>query len=319
MKKTEWGLASTLILLLLALGGQSTSAQSERSLYFPETGHWVRDEFLTYYESISEAAMLFGAPITEAYFDSDTGTRIQYFEKARLVLDPSAPPELRVRQTPLGQHIYARGLGPSLTPNSSNCREFSLGPEPGFQVCYAFLDFFNAHGGLVQFGYPLSNFEIHGERVVQYFQNARFEWHPELSARHRVVIGNLGREYFRSMGEDPSLLSPIIENNLPKTILSLIVRAFVDQAVMPLRGGQTLSVIVQDQNLQPVPDAEVSFTLVLPSGVTEEYHMPVTDEYGVTRMSFPVEAQAHGVAEIIVNVDYGGMQTNSRGSFRIWW
>lgn len=319
MNKIWWGSTSALILLLLALGGQSTSAQSERSLYFPETGHWVRDEFLTYYESVLDAAILFGAPITEAYLDPDTGRRIQYFEKARLVFDPSAPLELRVRQTPLGQQIYAPGDEPSFTPNSSNCRGFSLGPEPSFQVCYAFLDFFNAHGGLAQFGHPLSNFEIHGDRVVQYFQNARFEWHPELSPRQRVVTGNLGWEYFRSVGEDALLLPPVIENNLPRTILSLSVRSFVDQAVMPFRGGQTLSVIVQDQNLQPVPDAEVSFTLVLPSGMTEEYYMPVTDEHGLTRTSFRVEAQSHGVAEIVVHVNYDGMEEDSRGSFRIWW
>lgn len=319
MKKISWGLTPALIMLLLALEGQSTSAQSERSLYFPETGHWVRDEFLTYYESISDATILFGAPITEAYFEPDTGRRIQYFEKARLVLDPSAPPELRVRQFPVGQHIYALGGGPSFTPNSSNCREFSLGPEPSFQVCYAFLDFFNAHGGLAQFGYPLSNFEIHGDRVVQYFQNARLEWHPELPAKQRVVTGNLGWEYFRIVGEDPDLLPPVVENNLPRTILNLKVHAFVDQAVIPFQGQQTLSVIVQDQNLQPISDAEVGITLIMPSGMTEEYPMPVTDEDGLTMVSFPVEAQSHGVAEIIVNVSYDDMQAKSRGSFRIWW
>lgn len=319
MKKIWWGLISALILLLLALVGQSTSAQSERSLYFPETGHWVKDEFLTYYESVTDADILFGDPITEAFPEPDTGRRIQYFEKARLVFDPSAPPELRVKQTPVGQDIYLPGEAPSFTPNSSNCREFSLAPESNYQVCYAFLDFFEAHGGLAQLGYPLSNFEIEGDRVVQYFQNARFEWHPELPAGHGTVVGNLGWEYFRKFEENPALLSPVIDNNLPRTIMALRVHAFVEQAVMPFNGEQTLSVIVQDQYLQPVSDAEVSFTLILPSGLTEEYRMPVTDGDGITQKPFHVLAQNDGVAEIIVTVSYDDIEAGSRSSFRIWW
>ncbi len=315
----RWGLISVLILFLLTLGGHTSSAQSERALYFPESGHWVRGEFLTYYESGADSAILYGAPITDSFSESGTGRKIQYFQKARLVLDPFAPPELRVKQTPLGQELYEAGDGPSFTPNSSDCREFSLDPEHIYRVCYAFLDFFETHGGLAQFGYPISNFEIHNNRVIQFFQNARFEWHPELSTRQHVILGNLGLEYFRKIGEDPSLLAPNTNHNLPRTILYLQVRAFVGEAITPFRGTQNLYVIVQDQNLWPISNADVNFTLIMPSGRTEQFFMPATNENGVTKMEFDINAQSHGVAELLVFVNYDDFEAKSRSSFRIWW
>lgn len=319
MTTTQRGLLTLLIVFLLTPGGRKTPAQSEIGLYFPETGHWVKGDFLSYYESVSDANMLFGAPITEAFKEAGTGRKIQYFQKAQLILDPSAPIELRVKQSPLGQELYEAGEAPSFTPGSPDCREFSFTPSQSYRVCYAFRDFFEEHGGLAQFGYPISNFEIHHRRVVQYFQNARFEWHPELPKDQHVLLGDLGLEYFRSNKEDPALLSPQINNNLPRIILSLKVNAFVDQAVMPLRGEQTLYVIVQDQHLQPISGANVDFTLVMPSGNASQFDMPATNEHGVTRMKFRVDARSHGLAEILVDVEFDDLQANTGSSFRIWW
>lgn len=319
MKTSQRGLLTLLIALLLTLGGQTTTAQSEIGIYFPETGHWIRGDFFNYYESVSDANTLFGAPITEAFKEADSGRRIQYFQKAQLIFDPSAPIELRVKQAPLGQELYKAGEAPSIMPGSPDCREFSFTPGQSYRVCYAFRDFFEAHGGLAQFGYPISNFEIHHRRVVQYFQNARFEWHPELPRDQQVLLGDLGLEYFHSKNEDQALLAPQINNNLPRIILSLNVSAFVDHAVMPLRGEQTLYVIVRDQHLQPISGANVDFTLVMPSGNTSQFYMPPTNEHGVTRMSFKVDARSHGLAEILVYVEFDDLEATTASSFRIWW
>ena len=319
MTTTQRGLLILLIVFLLTLGGRTTPAQSELGLYFPETGHWVRGDFLSYYKSVSDANMLFGAPVTEAFKEADSGRTIQYFQKAQLILDASAPKELRVKQSPLGQELYEAGEAPSFAPGSPDCREFSFTAGQSYRVCYAFRDFFEAHGGLAQFGYPISNFEIHHRRVVQYFQNARFEWHPELPRGQHVLLGDLGLEYFHSNNEDPALLSPQINNNLPRIILSLKVNAFVDQPVMPLRGEQTLYVIVQDQHLQPISGANVDFTLVMPSGNASQFYMPATNEHGVTKMGFRVDARSHGLAEILVYVEFDDLQAETGSSFRIWW
>lgn len=318
MTRIRWGLIFLFIILLLSLDGQSSHAQSERALFFPETGHWVTGEFLSAYENSDDPALLLGFPITDDFTDPKTGQKRQYFQKALLVLNPNAPTEARIQQVLLGQLLYEPGKAPTYNPSASACRDF---PDTGYQyrVCYAFLDFFEAHGGVAQFGYPISNFEIHDGWLVQYFQKARFEWHPELQAGQHILLGNLGVEYFRKAGEDPQRLTPNVNNNLPISILSLNVRPSVGQAVMPFRGEQTLYVIVQDQNLQPVPNAEVSFTVLLPSGETIQDFMQPTNANGVTDKKFKVNTHSIGVAEITVLVNYDDLQEHSRTAFRIWW
>ncbi len=75
-------------------------------------------------------------------------------------------------------------------------------PDPGrryfeetqFWVSGDFLAFFDAHGGLEIFGYPISApFNDRGV-LTQYFQNARMEWHPENPEAYRVQLGLLGDE-----------------------------------------------------------------------------------------------------------------------------
>jgi hypothetical protein len=57
------------------------------------------------------------------------------------------------------------------------------------------LKYWQSHGGLDLFGYPISE-EIYGENgwpyAVQYFQRARFEYHPELPDPYQVSLGLLG-------------------------------------------------------------------------------------------------------------------------------
>lgn len=60
-----------------------------------------------------------------------------------------------------------------------------------------FLEFWREHGGLLVFGYPISEEIIEDGRVVQYFEHARFEYHPELAAEGSPVqLSLLGRELF---------------------------------------------------------------------------------------------------------------------------
>lgn len=50
-------------------------------------------------------------------------------------------------------------------------------------------------GGLAIFGYPISEEFVEGDLVVQYFERARFEWHPGAwPERYDVLLGRLGVE-----------------------------------------------------------------------------------------------------------------------------
>jgi hypothetical protein len=65
-------------------------------------------------------------------------------------------------------------------------------PETGHNVCDQFLDFFEAHGGIEIFGYPITEWFVENGRLVQYFQRTRMEHHPELPPRYEVQLGLLG-------------------------------------------------------------------------------------------------------------------------------
>jgi hypothetical protein len=311
-----WGRLIWFLTLALVLSIHPVLAQSEAERYFPETGHWVTGEFLTAYEKAPAPHDLYGNPITDAFPEKNSERVIQYFEKARFVLDPQSPPDLRIQLSPLGELLPTPGTATTHSPTARACRHF---PETGFSVCYAFLDFFNSNGQVAQFGYPISDFKIHDGRIVQYFQRARFEWHPELSPGQRVTLGDLGAEYFAYAGENPLLLLPTITDNIPQTILSLRVYAFTSRAVMPLQGEQTLFVAILDQNLRPVSNAQVSVSVRVPGRDPVEYSLSPTDKNGLTRLSFPIIAENQGVAEILVKAVFEAFQQQTLTSFRIWW
>ena len=114
--------------------------------------------------------------------------------------------------------LMATAFGQGPTPVSaqvssdSTCQTF---PETGFKVCGRFLDYWNSHGGLAQQGLPISNEfdetnpappagdgQVHR---VQYFQRARFEYHPENQAPYDVLLGLLGSEqYAAKYGPTPT-------------------------------------------------------------------------------------------------------------------
>lgn len=96
-------------------------AQSENALYFQETGHWVTGEFLDFFARATEPTTIFGPPITEAFPAPHSDRLVQYFKKARLVLDPANPGPLRVRQTPLGFLLQKHGEPLSNRPGISPC------------------------------------------------------------------------------------------------------------------------------------------------------------------------------------------------------
>jgi len=203
-------------------------------------------------------------------------------------------------------------------PNFPACRYFS---ETGKKVCYEFLDFFNHHGGVAQFGYPISNFELQEGRIVQYFQRARFEWHPEKAYGQKVTLTDLGRRYFEFIGEDPAYLDSNSGGNFPRQPLDLRVHAFGKHTTIPLTGGkQVLYVIARDHNMDPLPGANVAFALQLPGEKPVNYIMSATNDLGVSISEpFPIKAATPGGAEIVITVTYKDLTKTTRTSFQIWW
>jgi hypothetical protein len=313
----------TLVMLLIgSLSWHPSYAQQVKEKFFPETGHTVSGDFWRYYQSIPEAYLLFGPPITNAFQDRTSKDFVQYFERARFKLDPEAPVELRVKISPLGDLLYQPGREITAPISFPACQYF---PETNKQVCYDFLDYFNAHGGVAIFGYPKSNLEFHNGRMAQYFQRSRFEWYPENPTGQQVKLANVGSEYFVVHGENPIRLRPDLDSTIFQTILQLQVNAFPERSVTSVAGEQTVYVIVLDQNSQPVANADVSLRIHLPSGQEGSYQALPTDEKGVTHYKFTFKSRLQGIAEIFATVTYPGagepdsLEQNAATSFRIWW
>ncbi|MBS1250684.1 MAG: hypothetical protein MAG431_02279 [Chloroflexi bacterium] len=302
-----------IIVLVLGIGASGAHAQTGESRYFPETGHWVEGEFLIKYEGTKDAELVYGNPTTERFLDSVNGIDVQYFERARFELHPNQFP--LVQLTPLGELMYEPGNAFSPPPTTQACKRFK---SDGPQVCLDFLEFFEAHGGVAQFGYPISTFEMRNERIVQYFQRARFEWHPENSPGQQVVLSNLGLSYFLFRGESLEFLKP--SDFIPQMATSALkLHAFPQKPLLPTSGHQTFYIIVKDQYSQPVAGAAVTGLVILPDGQELPLPRQTSNEKGLVITS-PILISTHdtGVAEVIIHVEFNGIEKQTGTSFHIW-
>jgi len=298
--------------LLAANAGLAYAQDGSTSKYFQETGHNVSGEFWKYYQSVPNATLVFGYPLTEEFEEAKSKRRVQYFTRARFELHSEQPAGQRVRLTPLGSLIYVPGQGVDMfTP--MGCRAFSN----GYSVCFAFLDFFDKQGGQAVFGLPISTFQFLDGRIVQYFEHARFDWYPEYSEGQKVVLADLGRVYFDVAKEDPNLLKAAQYNGIID-VLDLKTRAFVWKAVTQANDRQAVYVVVQNQNLSPVLNATVILTVYWSKGSPQRIEL-ATDQNGVVVVPFAVQDQVYGsLITVSVQVEYQGMKNNAITSFRIW-
>jgi hypothetical protein len=290
-------------------------AQTSSTRYFNETGHNVSGEFLIFYESNPNATFLYGYPITEQFVSKD-GKTVQYFQRARFEYVAEMPAGQRVQLTLLGRQTYI-SAGALNVENPFACR---LYVETGFSVCFAFLEFFDQYGGVTQFGYPISGFEYHENKLVQYFEKARLEWQPWMLEGQRVAVSDLGRIYFDRLGEDPALLAPASPlDNAPIIVTSLQVRAFAWKAVTLASDNQLFFVIVQDQNGAPVANANCTAVVHWPNGVNDSTII-ATNTTGIGIISLQFENQPYGsLIYVDVNCSLNSLSGITTTSFRIWY
>ncbi|MBN1260060.1 MAG: hypothetical protein JXB35_05200 [Anaerolineae bacterium] len=108
-------------------------------------------------------------------------------------------------------------------------------PETGHGVSGEFLTYFNLHGGLEIFGYPITEPFVDRGVPVQYFQNARFEAHPNNPAAYRVQLGLLADELrYRQPAASPPSPPSAYRHFFPETG-HIVSFAFLD--FFKSRGG----------------------------------------------------------------------------------
>jgi hypothetical protein len=195
------------------ISGDFTIAGSSgaSSRYFPETGFTVSGRFLAYWETNGGLA-LNGYPISEEReetLEDGQSYRVQYFERVRLEYHPENQPPNDVL---LGQ--FGRRIHPADPPAEQIVGALYFS-ETGHNLSDITADrhtvvnfgrYWENNGGLRQFGYPIT--EIFPERLedghvylVQYFERARFEYHPEYAGTtYEVLLGQFGRRILAESG-----------------------------------------------------------------------------------------------------------------------
>lgn len=189
-------IAALLAVILSQVGLPAAGAATPSAVYFPVTGHTVSGPFLTFWQTQGGLA-IFGYPLTDAI--QGHGQTVQYFERARFELHPEyAGTPYEVELSLLGREAVAGRTDPAFTPYPAS----SAAPPTadrvyfaatGHYLAYGFKQYWEAHGGLAVFGYPISEEFTENGYTVQYFERARFEYHPEFKGTpYEVELGRLG-------------------------------------------------------------------------------------------------------------------------------
>jgi hypothetical protein len=307
-------LSLLLTVCLLSVSWATVNAQAPDNKYFSETGHNVQGDFLKFYNDHPNALILYGYPITEE-FPSKDGKTVQYFQRARFELRADLPEGQRVQLTALGRETFV-STGDLQVNNSFACRLYA---QTGHAVCFEFLEFFDQYGGAEQFGYPISGFEYHENKLVQYFEKGRLEWQPWKLEGQRVVNTDLGRLYFDKLGEDPGLIPAVKPlDNTTSSVVKINVRAFMLKAVTLASDNQLIFVVVQDQNLLPMANANCTAAILWPDGHSQSVSL-TTNASGIGLIPLSFNAQPQGsVIYADVACTSHGLDGGTASSFRIW-
>ncbi len=168
---------------------------------FAESGHCVAGRFLARWLAYGGRARN-GYPLSGEFrqtLEDGRGYTVQYFERVRLEWHPEqASPFEQVQLGQFGRRIYQERNGYPAAPPVPQAGPI-YAPETGHNISGAFLDAWQGGGGLSQFGRPLTEpfpEALEDGRVyhVQYFERARFEFHPENADPYRVLLGQFGRQ-----------------------------------------------------------------------------------------------------------------------------
>ncbi len=176
-------------------------ASTQDRTYFPATGHTLAYGFKQFWESNGGLAA-FGYPISEEFSEQDSATgqtyTVQYFERYRFEYHPEfsgTPWEVSLGL--LGEQIAPQTYPTAPPPPDASIRYFSATQHT---LSGAFRMYWETNGGIAKFGYPTSEPFEQGGTLVQYFERARFEFHPDLPSGSHVLLSRLGVQLARERG-----------------------------------------------------------------------------------------------------------------------
>jgi hypothetical protein len=172
-------------------GPTATNAQN---WYFAVTSHTLNDDlgFLTYWLGHGSVTVL-GFPLSEVYTDADTHYQSQYFERGVLEYHPENPDPYKVELRSLGRELGQ--VQASISPGQAPSAGSTFYAATGHWLDGRFASFWQSNGGLMQFGYPITEPQVQADgTVVQWFERARFEYSLTVTGYPQVKLGLVGHE-----------------------------------------------------------------------------------------------------------------------------
>ncbi len=165
----------------------------------PETGKCVQGQFLAYWQAHGGLAIN-GYPLSDErieILDDGKPYIVQYFERVRMEYHPENKSPHDVLLGQFGRIVYVSRTGRGTDPPAPSVPGARYFPQTGHNLAGSFRRFWEANGGEAQFGFPLGEerrevLEDGNEYTVQYFERARFEYHPGETPVD-VQLGQFGR------------------------------------------------------------------------------------------------------------------------------
>jgi len=209
-KRLNWLVVTVLTLglgvLLVGPAASPVANAADDSQFFPETGHTVSGKFLTYWRNNGGLAV-FGYPITDASMqpDKETGNNYltQWFERNNFQLHPEfAGTKYEVELGLLGKRLTDNRIknDPAFQPTTPKQGYFYF-PQTKHNVDSRFYKFWQQNGSLDRLGFPIAEAQQETDPatgkvfLAQWFERARFEYHPEFAGtKYEVELGLLGNE-----------------------------------------------------------------------------------------------------------------------------
>jgi hypothetical protein len=191
MSKRHSNLTLLLTLTVLLLTPATSRADDGSPGMYFFTGYKLSEPFLSYWQN-NGGLDRFGYPISDVIHDPASGLDVQYVERGRLELHHTDSSDMVMLGRIGADVIEAEHC--SFPPAAAD--EGNYFAETGYRVPPIFFDYWQNRGGLASYGYPLSPaYTDSSGMLVQWFERARFELHPENAGTpYNVLLAPLGRD-----------------------------------------------------------------------------------------------------------------------------
>jgi hypothetical protein len=291
-----------------------TPAQGIPQFCFAQVSDCVTGRFGTYWRDGGQLSV-FGLPLTSAAKEpvGDQSYRVQYFERARFELHPDQPAPYDVLLGRLGvDRLAAEGRDwqtfPKADPHTAHYFR-----ETGHAIAPQFWAFWSSHGleldgnkrsktpaeSIALFGFPIS--EAQKERnadggvfLTQWFERARFEYHPENKPPFDVLLGRLGAEALEKPPAPPKPTSGLPGIPTPKGDC-------IANAPAPLEGAQAWMTVPQPAKVGQFDS--ICARLIRNGAVVRGAEVNAVVNFFANTQSYgPAKTGADGVAEIGFNI-----------------